>query len=129
MKTRRLHVVHQLQELNDSCDPILSLMTDDELMKKMETMRDSRTIMNLLQDDLRVRSLYLSVAADVLQHVILQTGTQSALPYDTLIPSVVYAANSMYVIHSDSYRSFRKLQVRKTLQILLKEIFWVWFKI
>lgn len=52
MKTRRLNVVHQLQELNDSCEPILSLMTDDELMKKMETMRDSRTVMNLLQDEL-----------------------------------------------------------------------------
>lgn len=52
MKTRRLHVVHQLQELNDSCDPILSLMTNDELMKKMETMRDSRTVMNFLQDEL-----------------------------------------------------------------------------
>jgi len=58
MKTRRLNVVHQLQELNDSCDPILSLMTDDELMKKMETMRDSRTLMNFLQDELGVRSLY-----------------------------------------------------------------------
>jgi hypothetical protein len=58
MKTRRLHVVHQLQELNDSCGPILSLMRDDELMKKMETMRDSRTLMNFLQDELGVRSLH-----------------------------------------------------------------------
>jgi hypothetical protein len=58
MKTRRLHVVQQLQELNDSCDPILSLMRDDELMKKMETMRDSRTLMNFLQDELGVRRLH-----------------------------------------------------------------------
>jgi hypothetical protein len=59
MKTRRVNVVHQLQELNDSCDPILSQMTNDELMKKMETMRDSRTVMTLLQDEMGVRSLTL----------------------------------------------------------------------
>jgi hypothetical protein len=58
MKTRRLYVVQQLHELNDSCEPILTLMTDDELMKKMETMRDSRTLMNFLQDELKVRSVY-----------------------------------------------------------------------
>lgn len=57
MKTRRLNVVHQLQDLNETCDPILTLMTDDELMKKMETMRDSRTLMNFLQDELKVRSI------------------------------------------------------------------------
>jgi hypothetical protein len=48
-------VVHQLKGFNEICDPILSLMTDDELMKKMETMRDSRTLMNFLQDELDVR--------------------------------------------------------------------------
>jgi translation initiation factor 3 subunit E len=58
MKTRRLNVVQQLQELNDSCEPILSLMTNDELMKKMETMRDSRTLMTFLQEDMGVRSLH-----------------------------------------------------------------------
>jgi translation initiation factor 3 subunit E len=58
MKTRRLNVVQQLQELNDSCDPILSLMTNDDLMKKMETMRDSRTLMTFLQEDMGVRSLH-----------------------------------------------------------------------
>jgi hypothetical protein len=58
MKTQRLDVVRQLQYLNGICDPILTLMTDDELMKKMETMRDSRTLMNFLQDELKVRSMY-----------------------------------------------------------------------
>jgi len=58
MKTRRLCVVQQLQDLNSICDPILTLMTDDELMKRMETMRDSRSLMNFLQDELEVRCLH-----------------------------------------------------------------------
>jgi hypothetical protein len=51
-------VVQQLQDLNSICDPILTLMTDDELMKRMETMRDSRSLMNFLQDELEVRCLH-----------------------------------------------------------------------
>ncbi|XP_069701620.1 eukaryotic translation initiation factor 3 subunit E [Periplaneta americana] len=51
MKQRRLNVVSQLQELNESCELIIKLLTDDESMKKMETMRDSRTLMNYLQEE------------------------------------------------------------------------------
>jgi hypothetical protein len=65
-------VVKQLGELNEICAPILNLMTDDELMKKMETMRDSRTLMNFLQDELKVRSLCRSVTAQVFQQFFLQ---------------------------------------------------------
>lgn len=65
MTNRRLHVVHQLKGFNEICDPILSLMTDDELMKKMETMRDSRTLMNFLQDELGVRSSQYSLTGQV----------------------------------------------------------------
>jgi hypothetical protein len=47
-------------------------MTDDELMKKMETMRDSRTLMNFLQEELGVRSSQYSLTAQVFQQLILE---------------------------------------------------------
>lgn len=72
MTNRRLHVVHQLKGFNEICDPILSLMTDDELMKKMETMRDSRTLMNFLQEELNVRASQYSLTAQVFQQFILE---------------------------------------------------------
>ena len=43
LKQRRVHVVAQLQELQQEVQPILKIMADDEVMKNMENMRDSKT--------------------------------------------------------------------------------------
>lgn len=85
MTNRRLHVVHQLKGFNEICDPILSLMSDDELMKKMETMRDSRTLMNFLQDELGVRASRYSLTAR-LSTFHSRMASQAVQEYDTFIP-------------------------------------------
>ncbi|GLV42846.1 eukaryotic translation initiation factor 3 subunit e [Carabus blaptoides fortunei] len=51
LKSRRAHVVSQLQELQDDVEPILTIMGNDEVMKNMETMRDSKTLINFLSKD------------------------------------------------------------------------------
>ncbi|KAK9707634.1 eIF3 subunit 6 N terminal domain [Popillia japonica] len=51
LKERRVHVVTQLQELQHEVEPILQLMGDDEVMKNMENMRDSKTLINFLYDE------------------------------------------------------------------------------
>lgn len=59
LKERRVHVVSQLQELQDEVEPILQLMGDDEVMKNMENMRDSKTLINFLSKEYGVRFLLL----------------------------------------------------------------------
>ena len=51
MKQRRVHVLSQLQELQEEVEPILQLMRDDEVMKNMENMRDSKTLINFLSKE------------------------------------------------------------------------------
>ncbi|KAI4471914.1 eukaryotic translation initiation factor 3 subunit e [Holotrichia oblita] len=51
LKERRVHVVTQLQELQHEVEPILQLMGDDEVMKNMENMRDSKTLINFLSKE------------------------------------------------------------------------------
>ncbi|KAJ8948851.1 hypothetical protein NQ318_013503 [Aromia moschata] len=51
LKQRRIHIVAQLQELQQEVEPILQIMGDDEVMKNMENMRDSKTLINFLSKD------------------------------------------------------------------------------
>lgn len=55
LKLKRAHVVSQLQELQEEVEPILKIMRDDEIMKNMENMRDSKTLINFLSKDYKVR--------------------------------------------------------------------------
>ena len=48
IKTRRSIVLSQLQELQDAVEPVLKLMQHDEVTKTMETMRDSKMLINYL---------------------------------------------------------------------------------
>lgn len=54
LKSRRVHVVSQLQELQDDVEPIMTIMGNDEVMKNMENMRDSKTLINFLSKDYNV---------------------------------------------------------------------------
>lgn len=51
LKERRQMVVDKLQELQRVVDPILHILNDDEVMRNMETMRDSKTLINYLSKD------------------------------------------------------------------------------
>ncbi|XP_022901457.1 eukaryotic translation initiation factor 3 subunit E [Onthophagus taurus] len=53
MKDRRQHVVAELQVLQEEVEPILRVMADDETMKNMESMRDSKTLINFLSREYR----------------------------------------------------------------------------
>ncbi|XP_063245026.1 eukaryotic translation initiation factor 3 subunit E [Bacillus rossius redtenbacheri] len=48
LKNRRVQVVSQLQELQVEVASILKFMSDDEVMKTMETLRDSKALLNYL---------------------------------------------------------------------------------
>lgn len=54
MKERRQHVVGQLQALQAQLEPILNMLVDDEVMKSMENMRDSKTLINYLSKEFQV---------------------------------------------------------------------------
>jgi len=49
LKLRRHHVVTQLKELQEEVEPILQIMANDEVMKNMENMRDSKSLISFLQ--------------------------------------------------------------------------------
>lgn len=49
LKARRNNVVAALQELQSEASVIISIMSNDETMKQMETMRDSKTLISYLQ--------------------------------------------------------------------------------
>ncbi|KAG8227617.1 hypothetical protein J437_LFUL004229 [Ladona fulva] len=51
LKNRRAQVVAQLHELQNEVSTILKLMSNDEVMKTMETMKDSKTLLNYLTKD------------------------------------------------------------------------------
>nr|QBH73831.1 eukaryotic translation initiation factor 3 subunit E [Brunneria borealis] len=48
LKERRAQVVQQLGELTKSCEELTKLMQDEEVMKSIENMRDSKTLQNHL---------------------------------------------------------------------------------
>lgn len=54
LKDRRQMVVDTLQGLQKVVDPILHILNDDEVMRNMETMRDSKTLINYLSKDYKV---------------------------------------------------------------------------
>lgn len=60
LKQRRQHVVAQLQGLQQEVQPILKIMADDEVMKNMENMRDSKTLINFLSKDYKVFACFSS---------------------------------------------------------------------
>jgi translation initiation factor 3 subunit E len=68
LKQRRVHVVAQLQELQQEVQPILKIMADDEVMKNMENMRDSKTLINFLSKDYKV---IVCALAEVIFYVVL----------------------------------------------------------
>ncbi|CAG2061411.1 unnamed protein product [Timema podura] len=48
LKNRRVQVLSQLQELQNEVAPILKLLSDEVAMKTMETLRDSKALLNFL---------------------------------------------------------------------------------
>lgn len=61
LKQRRIHVVAQLQELQQEVEPILQIMGDEEVMKNMENMRDSKTLINYLSKEYKVPVNYFYI--------------------------------------------------------------------
>jgi translation initiation factor 3 subunit E len=51
LKNRRAQVVAELTELQQEVDLVSKLMSNDELMKTMETMRDPKALLNHLQKE------------------------------------------------------------------------------
>lgn len=51
LKNRRVQVVNQLQELSKEVSLIVTLMNDEQVMKKIETMRDSKALLTFLHDE------------------------------------------------------------------------------
>ncbi|KAE8741449.1 hypothetical protein FOCC_FOCC013049 [Frankliniella occidentalis] len=51
LKNRRIQVVNQLQELQKEVSHIANLMNDELVMKKIETMRDSKALLTFLHDE------------------------------------------------------------------------------
>lgn len=49
LKARRNNVVHTLQELQNEASVVVSIMSDENTRKQMETMRDSKTLVSYLQ--------------------------------------------------------------------------------
>lgn len=64
LKNRRAQVVNQLQELSKEVSLIVSLMNDEKIMKKIETMRDSKALLTFLHDeyDVSVKILPLAIS-------------------------------------------------------------------
>ncbi|XP_030750023.1 eukaryotic translation initiation factor 3 subunit E [Sitophilus oryzae] len=63
LRQRRSHVVSQLQVLQQKVEPILQIMANDEVMKGMENMRDSKTLIAYLEKEFKfdlemINSLY-----------------------------------------------------------------------
>lgn len=54
LKSRRAHVVSQLQELQQEVEPILQIMGNAEAMKSMENLRDSKALINFLSKEYNV---------------------------------------------------------------------------
>lgn len=48
MKVKRGQVVSQLQDLQNEVEQILNIISNDQVMKETESMRDSKTLINYL---------------------------------------------------------------------------------
>ncbi|XP_050312157.1 eukaryotic translation initiation factor 3 subunit E [Anthonomus grandis grandis] len=53
LKQRRQHVVAQLQELQQEVEPILQIMGNEDVMKNMENMRDSKALIAYLEKEMK----------------------------------------------------------------------------
>ncbi|XP_033232233.1 eukaryotic translation initiation factor 3 subunit E isoform X2 [Belonocnema kinseyi] len=51
LKSRRANVVQELQLLQNNCSVVLQLMNNEDIMKKMESMRDSKALNNFLTQE------------------------------------------------------------------------------
>lgn len=58
MKARRANVVQELQLLQNNVSVVTQLMNDEDIMKTMEGMRDSKALNNFLTQEHNV-SLYI----------------------------------------------------------------------
>lgn len=56
LRSRRDKVIEELKGLQESVADILELINNDEVMKKMTSMRDSRALNNYLTQELDVRN-------------------------------------------------------------------------
>ena len=54
LKNRRPEVIAQLSDLQEESDPIIHIMTDEDVMKTMETLRDSKALLNYLTKEHKV---------------------------------------------------------------------------
>lgn len=55
LKARRSTIVSALQQLQTEASVIMNIMGNEDAMKQMETMRDSKTLINYLQTQFDVR--------------------------------------------------------------------------
>lgn len=68
LKQRRQHVVAQLQELQQVVEPILQIMANEDIMKNMENLRDSKTLIAYLEKEVRVSEFFRFI---ILYHTTL----------------------------------------------------------
>lgn len=61
MKDRRTHVLAELTALRAKVDTITKIMNDDDVMKQMENMRDSKALIGYLETTHNVSELFLCV--------------------------------------------------------------------
>lgn len=79
IKARRADVLQELGVLQDTVAVVLSLMNNEEIMKKMENMRDSKTLNNYLTQESEVSRLDCKIDQ-----------MTKAFPGDIVIPSYLY---------------------------------------
>lgn len=114
LKQRRQHVVAQLQELQQEVEPILHIMGNEEVMKNMENMRDSKTLITYLEKEVKVGD-YCCFHL----HLIL-TMTVDSLIWIWLIPCTHWPNTDMSVVtiqsplHTCIFVFWSCLQVIKT---------------
>lgn len=58
LKSRRANVVQELQLLQNNCSVVLQLMNNEDIMKKMESMRDSKALNNFLTQEHNVSARF-----------------------------------------------------------------------
>lgn len=61
IKARRADVLQELQLLQNNVSVVLALMNNEEVMKKMENMRDSKALNNYLTQESDVRNMLMRV--------------------------------------------------------------------
>lgn len=57
LKARRADVLQELSSLQNNVSVVVALMNNEEVMKKMENMRDSKTLNNYLTQESEVNRI------------------------------------------------------------------------